>query len=102
MRYLRGPCFKLLHPTQSSIPSCIFPPNVPHVEIKQGLMAILPSFRGLENENPYVHVRAFEEVIGSFYAQNVIETAKLKFFPFSLKDKAKGWLYTLKPRSIGS
>uniref|UniRef100_A0A2N9GV66 Retrotransposon gag domain-containing protein n=1 Tax=Fagus sylvatica TaxID=28930 RepID=A0A2N9GV66_FAGSY len=29
---------------------------------------------------------------------NVIETAKLRFFPFSLKDKAKGWLYTLKPR----
>ena len=48
-----------------------------------------------------MHVRAFEEVIGSFYAQNVIETAKLRFFPFSLKDKAKGWLYTLKPRSIG-
>uniref|UniRef100_A0A2N9HGX6 Retrotransposon gag domain-containing protein n=1 Tax=Fagus sylvatica TaxID=28930 RepID=A0A2N9HGX6_FAGSY len=65
--------YQLLHPTQSSIPSCImFPPNAPHVEIKQGLMAILPDFRGLENENPYVH------------------------------DKAKGWLYTLKPRSIGS
>uniref|UniRef100_A0A2N9FBH9 Retrotransposon gag domain-containing protein n=1 Tax=Fagus sylvatica TaxID=28930 RepID=A0A2N9FBH9_FAGSY len=95
--------YQLLHPTQSSIPSCImFPPNAPHVEIKQGLMAILPDFRGLENENPYVHVRAFEEVIGSFYAQNVIETVKLRFFPFSLKDKAKGWLYTLKPRSIGS
>ena len=65
-------------------------------------MAILPNFRGLENENPNVHVRAFEEVIGSFYAQNVIKTAKLRLFPFSLKDKAKGWLYTLKPRSIGN
>ena len=54
------------------------------------MLAILPDFRGLENENPYVHVRAFEKVIGSFYAQNVIETAKLRFFPFSLKDKAKG------------
>uniref|UniRef100_A0A2N9IKW0 Retrotransposon gag domain-containing protein n=1 Tax=Fagus sylvatica TaxID=28930 RepID=A0A2N9IKW0_FAGSY len=99
----RRTMYELLHPTQSSIPSCImFPPNAPHVEIKQGLMAILPDFRGLENENPYVHVRAFEEVIGSFYAQNVIETAKLRFFPFSLKDKAQGWLYTLKPRSIGN
>uniref|UniRef100_A0A2N9I3P0 RNA-directed DNA polymerase n=1 Tax=Fagus sylvatica TaxID=28930 RepID=A0A2N9I3P0_FAGSY len=95
--------YQLLHPTQSSIPSCImFPSNAPHVEIKQGLMAILPNFRRLENESPYVHVRAFEEVIGSFYAQNVIETAKLRFFPFSLKDKAKGWLYTIKPKSIGS
>uniref|UniRef100_A0A2N9FK08 Retrotransposon gag domain-containing protein n=1 Tax=Fagus sylvatica TaxID=28930 RepID=A0A2N9FK08_FAGSY len=80
----------------------MFPPNASHVEIKQRLIAILLDFRGLENENPYVHVRAFEEVIGSFYAQNVIETAKLRFFPFSLKDKAKSWLYTLKPRFIGS
>ena len=80
----------------------MFPPNAPHVEIKQGPMAILLDFRGLGNENSYVHVRAFEEVIDSFYAQNVIETAKLRFFPFSLKDKAKGWLYTLKPRFIGS
>ena len=77
--------YELLHPTQNSIPSCImFPPNAPHVELKQGLLA------------------AFEEVISSFYTQNVIETAKLRFFPFSLKDKARSWLYTLKPRSIGS
>nr|XP_023918788.1 uncharacterized protein LOC112030337 [Quercus suber] len=97
----RRTMYELLHPTQNSVPSCImFPPNAPHVELKQGLLAILPEFRGQENENPYVHVRAFEEVISSFYAQNVIETAKLRFFPFSLKDKARSWLYTLKPRSI--
>jgi hypothetical protein len=95
--------YQLLHHTQSSIPSCImFPPNAPHVEIKQWPMAILPDFRGLENEKPYVHVRVFEVVIGSFYAQNVIEMTKLRFFPFSLRDKAKGWLYTVKPRSIGN
>ena len=65
----RRTMYELLHPTQSSISSCImFPPNAPHVEIKQGLLAILPEFRVLENENPYVHVRAFEEVIGSKYA----------------------------------
>jgi hypothetical protein len=99
----RKTMYDLLHPTQSSIPSCImFPPNAPHVELKQGLLAILPDFRGLENENPYVHIRAFEEVINSFYAQHAVETAKLRFFPFSLKDRARGWLYTLKPRSIGN
>uniref|UniRef100_A0A2N9IQP5 Retrotransposon gag domain-containing protein n=1 Tax=Fagus sylvatica TaxID=28930 RepID=A0A2N9IQP5_FAGSY len=69
----RRTMYELLHLTQSSIPSCImFSPNAPHMEIKQGLMAILHYFRGLENENLYVH------------------------------DKAKGWLYTLKPRSIGN
>ena len=95
--------FELLHLTQSSIPSCImFPPNASHVVIKQGLLAIVLDFRGFENENLYVHVRSFEEVIGSFYAPNEIEMAKLRFFPSSLKDKGRGWLYTLKPRSIGN
>ena len=99
----RRTMYELLHLTQNSIPSCImFQPNAPHVELKQGLLAILFDFRGQKNENPYVHIRAFEEVISSFYAQNVIEIAKLRFFPFSLRDKARSWLYTLKPRSIGS
>ena len=48
----RKTMYDLLHPTQSSIPSCImFPPNAPNVELKKGLLAILPDFRGLENEN---------------------------------------------------
>ena len=82
--------YELLHPTQNYVPSCImFPPNAPDVELKQDLLAILPDFKGQENENPYVHVRAFEEVISSFYAQNVTETAMLRFFPFSLKVKAR-------------
>ena len=99
----RRTMYELLHHTQNSIPSCImFPPNAPHVELKQGLLAILPNFRGQENENPYVHVRAFEEVISILCAQNVIETAKLCFFPFSLRDMARSWFYTLKPRSIDS
>ena len=86
----RRTMYELLHSTQNYVPSCImFPPNAPHVELKQGLLAILLDFRGQENENPYVHVRAFEEVISSFYAQNVIKIAKLCFFPFSLKDKAR-------------
>ena len=98
----RRTMYKLFYPTQNYVPSCIlFPPNAPHVELKQCLLAILPDYRGQENENPYVYVRAFEVIISSFYAQNVIKTAKLRFLPFSLKDKARSWLYTLKPRSIG-
>lgn len=31
-----------------------------------------------------------------------LDTIKLRFFPFSLKDNAKVWLYSLRPRSIGS
>ena len=41
----RKTMYDLLHLTQSSIPSCnMFPPNAPHVELKQGLLAILPDF----------------------------------------------------------
>ena len=38
--------YELLHPTQNYVPSCImFPPNSSHVELKQGLLLILPDFR---------------------------------------------------------
>ncbi|GAB2281933.1 ATPdependent RNA helicase [Dionaea muscipula] len=62
---------------------------------------MLPDFKGFDNDNPYIHVRAFEKVVNSFYPQDQVETARLKFFSSSLKDKAKGWLNTLNPRSIG-
>ena len=40
----RRTMYELLRPTQNSIPSCImFPRNAPHVELKQGLLAILPN-----------------------------------------------------------
>ena len=39
--------YELLHPTQNFVLSCImFQPNAPHVELKQGLLAILPDFKG--------------------------------------------------------
>ncbi|XP_060965157.1 uncharacterized protein LOC133034144 [Cannabis sativa] len=93
-----------LHPTQTSIPSCfIFPPNMPSLGVKPGIIQLLPTFHGIENENPYVHIREFEEVVDTFYDRATInDAARLKFFPFSLKDKAKSWLYSLRSRSIGT
>ena len=93
-----------LHPTRTATPSCImFPPNAPQVDFKPGMIQLLPTFHGLESENPYVHIREFEEVVATFHSQpNAIDAVRLKFFPFSLKDKAKSWLYSLRPRSIGT
>ena len=55
-----------------------------------GMIMLLFLFHGLESKNPYVHVRKFEEVLGTFYGQpNALDLTMLKFFPFSLKDKAK-------------
>ena len=93
-----------LHPTRTATPSCImFPPNAPPIDFKPGMIALLPTFHGLENENPYVHIREFEEVVATFHSRaEAANTVRLKFFPFSLKDKAKSWLYSLRPKSIGT
>ena len=93
-----------LHPTRTATPSCImFPPNMQNLDFKPGMVQLLPTFHGLERENPYVHIREFEEVVATFHSQaDTANAINLKFFPFSLKDKAKEWLYSLRPRSIGT
>ncbi|KAL5579072.1 hypothetical protein UlMin_011514 [Ulmus minor] len=93
-----------LHPNRTATPSCImFPPIAQLPEFKPGIIQLLPTFHGLENANPYVHIREFEEVVATFQNRaNVLDIIKLRFFPFSLKDNAKVWLYSLRPRSKGS
>ena len=93
-----------LHPTRTATPSCMmFAPNAPHVDFRPGMIQYLPTFHGLESENPYVHIREFEEVVATFHDRfGTTDTIRLKFFPFALKDRAKSWLYSLRPRSIGS
>ena len=52
------------HPTRTATPSCImFPPNAPHIDFRPEMIQYLPTFHGLENENLYVHIREFEEVV---------------------------------------
>jgi len=70
-------------------------------EIKFDMIQMLPVFRELTNENPYEHVRKFEDIYGTMnYNQITDESLKLKLFPFSLKEKAKAWLLSLQPGSI--
>ncbi|KAI5316270.1 hypothetical protein L3X38_045446 [Prunus dulcis] len=86
-----------LHPARTSVPSCIIFP------FKLGMIQLVPTFHGMESENPYSHVRELEEVCGTFPTQGCrLDTALLKNFPFSLKDIAKTWLYSLRPRTIGT
>ena len=48
-----------------------------------------------------MHIRNFIEICDTFKFNNVSEDAvKLSLFPFSLRDKAKGWLHSLPARSI--
>ena len=91
-----------IHPPKVSAPSCIIPPTE-DVAVRPFLVPLLPTFHGMENENPYTHIRDFEEVCITFKEDAIdMDLLKLKAFPLTLKDKAKIWLNSLRPRTIRS
>ena len=89
-----------IHPPRVSAPSCIVPPTEDMI-VRPYILPLLPTFHGMESENPYSHIRDFEEVCNTFKedATNV-DLMRLKIFPLTLKDKAKIWLNSLRPRTI--
>ena len=89
-----------MHPPRMSAPSCILPP-LEQLVIRPHIVPLLPTFHGMESENPYSHIKEFEEVCNTFREGGAsIDLMRLKLFPFTLKDKAKIWLNSLRPRSI--
>ena len=70
------------HPPRVSSPSCIIPPAV-DVVVRPYLVPLLPTFHGMENENPYTHNRDFEEFFTTF-KEGATDMELL-----NLKDKAK-------------
>ena len=55
----------------------------------------------MESENPYAHNKEFEDVCNTFREGGAsIDLIRLKLFPFTLEDKAKIRLNSLRPRSI--
>ena len=89
-----------MHPLRMSAPSCIVPPTEQLV-IRPHIVPLLPTFHGMESENPYAHIKEFEDVCNTFQEGGAsIDLMRLKLFPFTLKDKVKIWLNSLRPRSI--
>ena len=89
-----------IHPPRVSAPSCIIPP-ADDVAVRPYLVPLLPTYHGMENENPYTHLRDFEEVCTTFKEGMMdMDLLKLKASPLTLKDKAKIWLNSLSPRTI--
>ena len=89
-----------IHPPRVSAPSCIIPP-AEDVAVRPYLVPLHPTYHGMENENPYTHIRDFEEVCTTFKEGMMdMDLLKLKAFPLTLKDKAKIWLNSLRPRTI--
>ena len=95
---------ELLAPDRHITPSCIsIPRHTGNIHFKNGMIPLLPTFHGIGTERAYLHIREFEEVCSTFADQTCpIEIVRLKLFPFSLKEKAKAWLLSLRPRSITS
>ena len=65
-------------------------------KIDSHILGLLPIFHGLPSEDPYRHVDEFSQVCEFNQFHNVpSETAKMCFFPFTLKERAKEWFFTL-------
>ena len=63
-------------------------------ELSPGFIAMVreQSFSGLNSENPYHHLREFEQLCSCLMIEGMTqETLKWKLFPFSLTDRAKQW-----------
>ena len=73
-----------MNPTRTSARSCIiFPPDDSYFNFKPDIIQLLPSFHGLDIENPYLHLREFEEVCNTYNNLNCsMNTINLKLFPF--------------------
>lgn len=58
-------------------------------------------FGGSPTEDPNMHIWNFIEISDTFKFNGVTDDAvKLWLFPFSLRDKAKGWLHSLPAGSV--
>jgi hypothetical protein len=85
----------LFAPVTTNSASCIVlpPTNATHFDLKPHVIQLLPSFHGLDLENPYNHVKWFKDICATFKFQNFYEEfVHLRLFPFSLHDRAKAWL----------
>ncbi|KAL6347655.1 hypothetical protein AAG906_026183 [Vitis piasezkii] len=50
-----------MHPPCMSAPSCIMP-STEQLVIQPHIVPLLPTFNGMESENPYAHIKEFEEL----------------------------------------
>ncbi|XP_019150696.1 PREDICTED: uncharacterized protein LOC109147552 [Ipomoea nil] len=95
---------ELAAPNLNLQPLCITIPNLEvDFALKSGLIHLLPIFRGLAGEDPHKHLKEFQVVCAGMKPRGVTdEHISLRAFPFSLKDKAKDWLYNLPPNSVNT
>ena len=71
-----------IHPPCMSALSCIVPP-IEQLVIRPHIVPLLLTFHGMESENPYAHIKEFEEVCNIFQeGEASIDLMRLKLFPY--------------------
>jgi len=86
---LSAPKGEFVEPPQSSKPI-----TTSSNELRPGFIAMVreQTFSGLEHENPYHHLREFEQLCACLTIAGMShETLRWKLFPFSLDERAKQW-----------
>jgi len=84
-----APKGELLEPLQSAKPI-----TAPIFELRPGFIAMVQAraFSGSDYENPYHHLREFEQLCGCLTIAGVShDTVRWKLFPFSLTERATQW-----------
>ena len=86
---LSAPKGEFVEPPQSSKPI-----TASSFELRPGLIAMVreQTFSGHDNENPYHHLREFEQLCSCLSIAGMAqETLRWKLFPFSLNERARQW-----------
>lgn len=102
----KAPLMEFSQPKIDDIQSSIVRPAIAAntFEIKSSTIQMVQNsvqFGGTPTEDPAMHIRNFIEICDTFKFNGVSEDAiKLRLFPFSLRDNAKGWLHSLPAGSI--
>ena len=79
--------------------------NANNFELKLALINMVQQnqYTRLAHEDPNVHLATFLEIADTVKMNSVTEDViKMRLFPFSLRDKARGWLQSLQPGSIST
>ena len=79
---------ELFSPITTNPPSCIVLPatTATHFELIPEIIHLLPTFHGLDGEDPYMHVKDFLEICATCMFQNFTDDyVCLLFIPFFLE-----------------
>ena len=97
---------QLIAPDYSQQPTCMVLPEVAEdemVEIRRGVIQVLPHFSGELGEDPIKHLHGFHVVCSSMKPKGASEELfTMKAFPLTLKGKAKDWFFYQPAGSIRS